>query len=1068
MGRALKSISYLFIILFLNDNFFSNGKVYATGSGTSSPNQHKEPPAFPIYLNPNLIFNEIENSSFSGGSAQSRIMNCPVFPNQQDPNLMFDYESKSSISEKDSSSRERKVKAPAFPAHQNLNMIFNKHDNFSLSEKESSDLDYKLNRLAFPEASNINPEVKFKGTDSLISSIQDTKSLDSLLSKNNQVKVKKSGSIQFESFGFNKWKSSSEIQDDISSESGKSLSKGKQNSSYNILWLSELQKELQRKIKHLAQARKLDNFNGAALSTRERIKIFDELKATCDKFLIDKRYSSGTDEILQVRLEAYKLLWSFRDKSFLNILAVDNPELPYASQLKPTDTIIIKKDTVTEEAKTQGLASDVVALKVTKDTIRDGISLSNHREKIANKQATVANNIKVTLEAVPNGIDQKPVYLSAIKKGKILPVTSDATTNTIPVGLDLLVSVKDLSSLASTPVINITTIAPKSPNNQEMITTVSDKKSTKAKVIVNMQIISDVISKNPPLPICTKSANTPKKTIEINANPIFSNIQVGNILNSTRELATNKIIPVVSSNPHLNRVPTGQKLVDSIKSIPTPAISTAIKKEVIVDNVPEGKQLQKLTSQRETPKLGTRDKIEVISAILPEGILLESSTIEAETSAAVPKTTNVVALGCIPTGRLLPDSVPQVKLTQKDIAKLDVVLNISAEEGSLTQETVAAKYEVSPLLVSVGKKNITTSARNNLQDTEGAVEQTIPSIRFSNTKKTEVLKDLSQLENLDRDRPLVKNVFTYRMLRDHLDLISPTLAFRLDSLFQPQSFVGVASGENGVQNGLWFRIFKSYGKQKAKNNSRAFKNSQIGFVTGIDIELKENTLVVGAAYTNSHSETKFKQRLQNDDRQDMDLHTASIYGEYALTPRSFVNSYLTYGRAFINTTGNICGKATGNIFRARVGMLHRNNYKTIMLIPRVGVTFDNSRIGKIKVATNVNDNIHAINSQKIYANLGISLKKLIQLKSFNTVPEIHFNIHRILSSNKNAAVVNVIEGDIQSLVIRTTRQAKTTYNIGSSISFSRVKWLEFNIGYNYNFRTGFDNHSGFGSLVVKF
>lgn len=257
------------------------------------------------------------------------------------------------------------------------------------------------------------------------------------------------------------------------------------------------------------------------------------------------------------------------------------------------------------------------------------------------------------LPFLPESIDKR---IKLLECGIDYDVLSNATTNPIPVGLDLLVSVKDLSSLASTPVINITTIAPKSPNNQEMITTVSDKKSTKAKVIVNMQITSDVISKNPPLSTCTKSANTPKKTIEINANPIFSNIQVGNILNSTRELATNKIIPVVSSNPHLNRVPTGQKLVDSIKSIPTPAISTAIKKEVIVDNVPEGKQLQKLTSQRETPKLGTRDKIEVISAILPEGILLESSTIEAETSAAVPKTTNVVALGCIPTGRLLPDS----------------------------------------------------------------------------------------------------------------------------------------------------------------------------------------------------------------------------------------------------------------------------------------------------------------------------------------------------------------------------------------------------------------------------
>ncbi|MES2215340.1 MAG: hypothetical protein V4485_04945, partial [Pseudomonadota bacterium] len=54
------------------------------------------------------------------------------------------------------------------------------------------------------------------------------------------------------------------------------------------------------------------------------------------------------------------------------------------------------------------------------------------------------------------------------------------------------------------------------------------------------------------------------------------------------------------------------------------------------------------------------------------------------------------------------------------------------------------------------------------------------------------------------------------------------------------------------------------------------------------------------------------------------------------------------------------------------------------------------------------------------------------------------------------------------VIIKGNKPLKNTYNLGISTSFSKYSYIELGLGYDYSFRPGFKNHSGYGSLSWKF
>jgi uncharacterized protein with beta-barrel porin domain len=188
----------------------------------------------------------------------------------------------------------------------------------------------------------------------------------------------------------------------------------------------------------------------------------------------------------------------------------------------------------------------------------------------------------------------------------------------------------------------------------------------------------------------------------------------------------------------------------------------------------------------------------------------------------------------------------------------------------------------------------------------------------------------------------------------------------------------------------------------------------------------------------------------------------------------FFNFHLNYGKAFINTQRNLnnqvaYGKTTGDIFRTRIETSFKKDYSNNLVVPRLGISFDKFKIkGYQELGSALNTKVSCSNGKRVAANLGISFKRLIKAIGYDIVPEIHFNMDRILSTSNGTTVITTIEDNPQTLLARLSKPSKTTYTIGSSLNIIRVNNIDFGIGYDYSFKPGYNHHLGYGKIIFKF
>ena len=58
--------------------------------------------------------------------------------------------------------------------------------------------------------------------------------------------------------------------------------------------------------------------------------------------------------------------------------------------------------------------------------------------------------------------------------------------------------------------------------------------------------------------------------------------------------------------------------------------------------------------------------------------------------------------------------------------------------------------------------------------------------------------------------------------------------------------------------------------------------------------------------------------------------------------------------------------------------------------------------------------------------------------------------------------------EIAVVNLATASPYKTTYNLGGYINMSNAKQVKVGVGYDYYYKKGFNNHSGYLNLSFKF
>ena len=339
-------------------------------------------------------------------------------------------------------------------------------------------------------------------------------------------------------------------------------------------------------------------------------------------------------------------------------------------------------------------------------------------------------------------------------------------------------------------------------------------------------------------------------------------------------------------------------------------------------------------------------------------------------------------------------------------------------------------------------------------------------------KKTEQTKDSHSNHNAHLTHSII----------EHIGHSSFSITERIGDMstdwLKHSSEVGVAAGGEIREKRVWAKGFGSNSKQKEKATLSGFKNKQRGLIIGADMDFLDEDLMLGVAYTKGFWNSKFQGKLAGDS-QKVDADIGTIYGRYKATDKLFVSGQLAYGKTKISGKRRLLGQAKagmlstkGNIFKANLDTGYTFHLAdNLAFIPKVGLAYDSLKINGFdeKVAGTSVARVGSQKASRLSGNLSASLRTKQIWKEINFVPEVHFGINHVINNSGGKMKVALLDQNNETnLTINPSKAYRTNYNVGGSVSMYKSGTIKVSVGYDYGFRPGYKNHSGYGRFEVKF
>ncbi|MDF2966065.1 MAG: hypothetical protein K0Q51_1453, partial [Rickettsiaceae bacterium] len=342
----------------------------------------------------------------------------------------------------------------------------------------------------------------------------------------------------------------------------------------------------------------------------------------------------------------------------------------------------------------------------------------------------------------------------------------------------------------------------------------------------------------------------------------------------------------------------------------------------------------------------------------------------------------------------------------------------------------------------------------------------IPKVKASAVGEAEVKANKPKLDNTNNTN--LKHGSTNRFMFEYLDLLTDSIASRL-SYLSKTIIQGFAAGEEGeVERRVWFKgLFNSTKHKDLPVNDSIFDTKHKGFTLGLDAEVKDN-FILGGSYSYIASEASL--RLATDKTlQESRIHTFGLYNQYLVNEKFTINSYLSYGKAFIkyDDQSENRSKTKGNIVRLKVeGLRHTKIGGGISLIPKLGLSADYIWINAFEDrSSSVKQRIAKRRSNKHVINLGLKLEKLIEFNDFAITPSVHFNIDHAM--RKRNSKINFIKENLSTTSAEPMSPIRNICNVGAALNIQRKKRISFDIGYDHSCSRGFKSHTAYVSCKLE-
>jgi outer membrane autotransporter protein len=275
-----------------------------------------------------------------------------------------------------------------------------------------------------------------------------------------------------------------------------------------------------------------------------------------------------------------------------------------------------------------------------------------------------------------------------------------------------------------------------------------------------------------------------------------------------------------------------------------------------------------------------------------------------------------------------------------------------------------------------------------------------------------------------------------------------------DRAASPVSIMEIAaSGDEATNRKLWAKAFGSKGTQKSTN---AAKSNSFGMTIGGDIDLLNDTMLLGAAFTHA----KLNVKVKDEATVRANVNMASIYARHDILKRAFVTSSVSYGFVDVKNLTFSGSKNKARAFKANANLGYKITLKNGALVtPKIGLSYDNVQIKKLKPAANAKG-IKA-NMDRVSTDLSLSVAKNFKVSDdLNLRPSANIGLNHIHHQNKLI--------DKTDALVASPNAPKTSYNAGVSVLASGNNAVSLDLGYNFNWKAKYRAHSGFAKLEIKF
>ena len=291
---------------------------------------------------------------------------------------------------------------------------------------------------------------------------------------------------------------------------------------------------------------------------------------------------------------------------------------------------------------------------------------------------------------------------------------------------------------------------------------------------------------------------------------------------------------------------------------------------------------------------------------------------------------------------------------------------------------------------------------------------------------------------------------------------------------------GVATGDSMTRKDIWIKGFGTRADQKMRGEVEGYRANVLGTAIGVDLYVTQNVAAgIGIGYAN----TDVKSQKNNIGKTRVDTLQGSAYWGYD-TPLNHIPGDLLYFN-LIGSFGWNHYDASRSVSFGSINKTAKANYdgrqytayaetgyhvplsSTVDWIPFLSLRYTRLHIDKYKEkdagALSLEVDSQAYNMCEL--GLGMKFVSKIRTSSFDFMPEIRAQwIYDLVADNMQTT--SRFTGGGASFKTLGAKPARSTFDIGGSLTFITNKNITVDFDYDYSFRS--DYSASDASAVLKF